>query len=200
MSWLTDYRQNVSELFTNGGNADVSAQNEYNTDRIDLQLVAFALLRNRTLASAAAALAYLGLLFVFLKRAGWGVARLPAEGGPGLRFLVASGCLALGLLPSYTRVYSAVVVLPLALWCMTHLRLSAARWIMLLLSDFLVNSSAIVRKLGEAAGVISYRHRLWDLTLGGHTCWLLLAIGLLLPLAVRQQIGAAEAEAALPLP
>lgn len=196
MSWLTDYRQNVSALFTQGGNADVSPQNTNNTDRIDLQLVGYALLGNRTLASAAAAFAYLVLFFAFLKRVGWGTSHEEANTFD-LPLLVAGGCLALGLLPSYTRVYAAVVLLPLALWCLTHLQLSSARWIMLLLSDFLVNTSAVVRLIGEKAGLVTRNPRLWDLTIGGHTCWILLAIGVLLPLAVRQQIGE-ESSPALP--
>lgn len=192
MSWLADYRQNVSALFTDGGNADVSHQNIYNTDRIDLQLVAFALLGNRTLASAAAALVYIALLSVFLKQAGWGMTSAQGKHNFDLPLLIAAGCLALGLLPSYTRVYAAVVLLPLALWCLTHLQLSAARCIMLLLSDFLLNTSAIIRLLGEKAEVINHNPRAWDFTIGGHTCWLLLGIGFLLPLAVRQQIRNAE--------
>jgi hypothetical protein len=195
LSWLTDYRQNVTFLFTHGGNADVSPENSENTDRIDLQLVTFALFANRTLASASAAFAYLALLFIFLKRAGrsspdskrWAQTR-----GLDLPLLVAAGCLALGLLPSYTRVYAAIVLLPLILWCFTHLEFRSARWLLLLLSDFLVNTSALVRKLGEKAGVIAHAPRLWDLTIGGHTCWLLLAIGILLPWAARQQLCKAE--------
>jgi hypothetical protein len=209
MSWLTNYRDNVSFLFTHGGNADVSPQNTENTDRIDLQLVAFALVANRTFASASAALAYLVLLFLFLKRAGWPKPNAISEAGnstSGLPLLVAAGCLALGLLPSYTRMYAAVVLLPLILWCFTHLQLSSARWLLFLLSDFLLNSSAIVRKLGEANGIIARSPRLWDLTLGGHTCWILLAIGIMLLWAMRQQTNPAqesfyaEARGAAPVP
>jgi hypothetical protein len=209
MSWLTDYRDNVSFLFTHGGNADVSPQNTENTDRIDLQLVAFALVANRTFASSSAALAYLVLLFLFLKRAGWPKPTATSEAGSrpyGLPLLVAAGCLTLGLLPSYTRMYAAIVLLPLILWCFTHLQFSSARWLLLLLSDFLLNTSAIVRKFGEEAGIILRSPRLWDLTLGGHTCWILLAIGILLLWAVRQQTNPAlesfkaTAKGAVPVP
>jgi hypothetical protein len=190
MSWLTDYRQNITFLFTQGGDADVSPQNYDHTDRIDLQLIAFALLPNYTFASVAASLAYLILLFLFLKRAGWSYAdSTSAEGSRAfdLPLLVAAGCLALGLLPSYTRMYAAVVLLPLILWSFTHLQFHSARWLLLLLSDFLLNTSAIVRKLGDATRVGAGSTRLWDFTLGGHTCWLLLAIGILLLRAVREQ-------------
>jgi hypothetical protein len=195
VSWLTDYRDNVSFLFTHGGNADVSPQNTENTDRIDLQLVVFALVANRTFASASAALVYLVLLFLFLKRASSSKSIAFSEAGNrpfGLPLLVAAGCLSLGLLPSYTRMYAAIVLLPLILWCFTHLQFSSARWLLLLLSDFLLNTSAIVRKLGEADGIIARSPRLWDLTLGGHTCWILLAIGILLLWAVRQQTNPAQ--------
>jgi hypothetical protein len=202
MTWLTDYRQNVSFLFTHGGNADVSPENAENTDRIDLQLIAYALFRDRTLASAAAAIVYLVLLAVFLGCAGWSKpddSYPAARSGRDLPLLVAAGCLALGLLPSYTRVYAAVVVLPLVLWCFTHLQFSSARWLLLLLSDFLLNTSALVRKAGEKLGLIAHAPRLWDFTIGGHTCWLLLAIGIMLPLAVRQQTRAAKELAATAL-
>ncbi len=194
LAWLPDYRHSVEALFTHGGNADVSPENWENTDRIDLQLVGFAAFGNRTLAAAVAAAVYLGLLLAFLLRAGWrfdGVSRgASAENLPGPRempLLVASGCLALGLLPSYSRMYAAIVLLPLVLWCFQHLRFSSARWLLVLLSDFLLNTSAIVRYLGYRADVIFYNHRLWDLTIGGHTCWLLLAIGCLLVYAAGQQ-------------
>ena len=192
MSWLTDYRQNITFLFTQGGDADVSPENHDSTDRIDLQLVAFALFGNRTLASAAAGFTYLLLLCLFLKRAGWPRRdSIPAErhGVLHLPLLVAAGCLALGLLPSYTRMYAAVVLLPLILWSFTHLQFRSARWLLLLLSDFLLNTSAVVRRIGDATGAIVASPRLWNFTLGGHTCWILLAIGILLLWAVRQQTG-----------
>ncbi len=193
LSWLPQYRQNVDALFTHGGNADVSAANFENTDRIDLQLVAFAAFGNRTLAAAAAGSIYICLLLAFLGRAGWRKDASSSEltrghgAGMGMPLLVPSGCLALGLLPSYSRVYAAIVLLPLVLWCFQHLRFSAARWLLLLLADFLLNTSAIARLVGAKTGVIAYAPRLWDFTIGGHTCWLLLAIGGLLIYAVRQQ-------------
>jgi len=202
LSWLPHYRQNVDALFANGGNADVSPANFENTDRIDLQLVAFAAYGNRTLAAAAAGSVYLGLLLTFLGHVGWrGDRNAPSAASVsdsrpidtrldprlGLPLLVPAGCLALGLLPSYSRVYAAVVLLPLVLWCFHHLRFSSARWLLLLLSDFLINSSAITRIVGTQVGVIADAPRLWDLTIGGHTCWLLLAIGVLLTYAVREQ-------------
>ncbi|MBB5056543.1 hypothetical protein HDF16_001228 [Granulicella aggregans] len=209
MSWLADYRENVSFLFTHGGNADVSPQNTENTDRIDLQLVAFALFPDRTFASASAALVYLVLLFLFSKRAAWRKPNAipePEIRHYGLPLLVAAGCLALGLLPSYTRMYAAIVLLPLILWCFTHLHFSSARWLLFLLSDFLLNTSAIVRKLGETVGIIVRSPRLWDLTLGGHTCWILLAIGIVLLWAMREQTSlapkglSAAAKDAVPVP
>jgi hypothetical protein len=197
LSWLPDYRHNVTALFTHGGNADVSAENPENTDRIDLQMIAFAALGNRTLASAAAAAVYICLLAAFLRRAGWrkdpGLdatidGRTP-ERPLDLPLLVAAGCLALGLLPSYSRVYSAIVLLPLVFWCFHHLQFRSARWLLLLLSDFLLNTSAIVRLAAAKAGIISRAPRLWDFTIGGHTCWLLLSVGCLLVYAVYQQTG-----------
>lgn len=193
LSWLPQYRQNVDALFTHGGNADISPANFENTDRIDLQLVGFAAFGNRTLAAATAGSIYLCLLLGFLGCAGWRKDHAPSgqtlgQGGRmGMPLLVPSGCLALGLLPSYSRVYAAIVLLPLVLWCFQHLRFSAARWLLLLLSDFLLNTSAIARLVGSRIGVIARAHRLWDFTIGGHTCWLLLAIGGLLIYAVRQQ-------------
>ena len=192
LSWLPDYRQNVNALFTHGGNADVSAENPNNTDRIDLQMPAYAVLGDRTLASAAAAAVYICLLIAFLRRAGWRKDSGP-EGMIGnpldLSLLVAAGCLALGLLPSYSRVYSAIILLPLVFWCFHHLRFRSARWMLLLLGDFLLNTSAIVRLTGEKFGLIEHAPRLWDFTIGGHTCWLLLAVGCLLVYAVYQQTG-----------
>ncbi len=187
LTWLPTYRQNVTALFTHGGNADVSAENPENTDRIDLQMIAFAALGDRTLASAAAAAVYLCLMAAFLRRAGWRKRSELASDSLGLPMLIAAGCLTLGLLPSYSRMYSAIVLLPLVLWCFRHLHLRSARWLMLLLLDFLVNTSALVRICGQKAGLISHSPRLWDLTIGGHTCWLLLAIGCLLVYAVYQQ-------------
>ena len=192
LKWLPDYRQNVTGLFTHGGNADVSAENPNNTDRIDLQMLAFAGLGDRTLASCAAAVIYISLLIAFLRRAGWrksngleGTAEKPLD----LTLLVASGCLALGLLPSYSRVYSAIVLLPLVFWCFHHLQFRSARWMLLLLADFLLNTSAIVRLAAEKAGLVSRAPRLWDFTIGGHTCWLLLGVGCLLIYAIYQQTG-----------
>ena len=199
LSWLPDYQQNVTGLFTHGGNADVSAVNPNNTDRIDLQMPAFAALGNRTLASAAAAIVYVGLLIAFLQRAGWRKSsdgRGEVENPLDLSLLVAAGCLALGLLPSYSRVYSAIVLLPLVFWCFHHLQFKSARWILLLLADFLLNTSAIVRLIGEKLGLIARAPRLWDFTIGGHTCWLLLAVGCLLVYAVYQQTGEATHHAA----
>jgi len=190
LSWLPDYRHNAEMLFAHGGNADVSTENFWNTDRIDLQLVAFAAFGNRTLAAAAAAVVYLCLLAAFLGRAGWGKGSVAGDGAMrpfDLPLLIPAGCLALGLLPSYSRMYAAIVLLPLVLWCFRHLHLRSARWMLLLLSDFLVNTSAIVRLAGSRFGLIAPRHRLWDLTIGGHTCWLLLAVGVLLVWAVREQ-------------
>ena len=188
LSWLPTYRQNVTALFTHGGNADVSAENPENTDRIDLQMVAFAALADRTLASAAAAAVYLCLMVAFLQRAGWRRKGIFETDQPlGLPLLVAAGCLTLGLLPSYSRVYSAIVLLPLVFWCFQHLRFKSARWLLLLLSAFLLNTSAIVRLVATKAGWVSRAPRLWDFTIGGHTCWLLLAIGCLLVYAVHQQ-------------
>jgi hypothetical protein len=207
-SWLTDYRQNVAFLFTHGGNADVSPENTENTDRVDLQLVFFALFGSRALASACAALVYIVLLGVFLKGAGWGNNPTNAANTKSydLPLLVAAGCLALGLLPSYTRVYAAVVLLPLVLWCFTHFRFSSARWLLLLLSDFLLNTSALVRRLAERANLIPHSPRFWNLTIGGHTCWILLAIGVLLIKAVREQAASlavpvnADVDSAMPVP
>ena len=192
MSWLPDYRQNVTGLFTHGGNADVSAENPDNTDRIDLQMLAFAALGDRTFASAAAAAVYVCLLAAFLRRAGWRKSGGLEEGTErplDLSLLVVAGCLALGLLPSYSRVYSAIVLLPLVFWCFHHLEFRSARWLLLLLADFLLNTSAIVRLIGDKLGLISFSPRLWDFTIGGHTCWLLLAIGCTLVYAVYQQTG-----------
>jgi hypothetical protein len=190
LSWLPDYTHNADLLFAHGGNADVSAENFWNTDRIDLQLVAFAAFGNRTLAAAAAAVVYLCLLAAFLGRAGWRKGDVSGDGRGrpfDLLLLVPAGCLALGLLPSYSRMYAAIVLLPLVLWCFRHLHLRSARWMLLLLSDFLVNTSAVVRLVGSRFGLIAPHHRLWDFTLGGHTCWLLLAVGVLLVWAIREQ-------------
>lgn len=191
-AWLTSYSQNVTALFSHGGNADVSAENTENTDRIDVQLVLYTAFHNRSLATVGAALIYAGLLVAFFAGAGFAARDALVKTvmhARDLPLLVAAGSLALGLLPIYSRVYSAIVLLPLALWCFGHLRFSSARWLLLLLADFLLNTSAITRKIGEATGVIEKLPRLWTLTVGGHTCWLLLGIGCLLVQAVHQQRG-----------
>jgi hypothetical protein len=190
--WLTNYRSNVSRLFEHGGNADVSHANYVNTDRIDLQLVLFAILNSRSLSSLAAFAVYAALLAAFFYRAE-GLRQAHARDIP---LLVAAGSLTLGMLPVYSRMYSAGVVLPLLLWCLLHLRLSAARWILLLLSDFLINSGALVRRLFETSAFATGSPRLWDATLGGHTCWLLLAVGFLLVHAMHQQSREVGAHAA----
>jgi hypothetical protein len=185
MTWLASYKNNVNLLFAHGGNADVSPENLENTDRIDLQLVLYALTGNRTVTSLIAALAYVAILIAFFRGAGW--RRTEAVDGRDLPLLVAAGALALGLLPVYSRIYSALALLPLVLWCFGHLRLSSARWLLVLLCDFLVNSSAIVRRLGQMSEFATREPRLWDFSVGGHTCWLMLAIGLLLVKAMHQQ-------------
>ena len=190
LPWLESYRQNIAFLFTNGGNADVSPMNYARTDRIDLQLVLFAITANRTLSSALAFLVYAGLLAAFLFEASRRTHVSPASKPPArgdLPLLVAAGSLMLGMLAVYTRVYSALVLLPLVLWCFRNLNLSSARWMLVLLCDFLLNTSAIVRRSPRLQQIARRSPRLWDATIGGHTCWLLLAIGILLVVVMHRQ-------------
>jgi hypothetical protein len=189
-AWLASYADNVQALFTNGGNADLSSLNHAHTDRIDLQLVLFAMLSNRTLSAVLAAIVFVVMTAMLLRSIPWRALPqgMTPERATGLALLLASSLLALGLLPVYSRVYSAIVLLPLLAWCLLHLRFTSARWLLLLMAIFSFNSSSLLRKLHtkQAVGAM-VPDRLWDATLGGHTCWILLAIGLVLLWAVRQQ-------------
>lgn len=187
-AWLASYRFNVANLFTNGGNADVSHMNWENTDHIDLQLVLFAMIQSRPVSSAIAVAIYGAILLIFMTLAGWYRSGGKTVGKAGdLRLLVAAGSLTLGLLPVYSRIYSAIVLLPLVLWCFRHLRFAAAKWLLALLCGFLVNSSAIVRAFFSHSRFALDMPRTWDATVGGHVCWLLLVIGALLTWAMKQQ-------------
>jgi hypothetical protein len=104
-----------------------------------------------------------------------------------LSLLVAAGSLAISLIPVYSREYSAMVLLLLVLWCFRKLHLKSARWLLFLLCDFLVNTATVVRRVVEPKSVARHHQDLWDATIGGHECWLLLAIGCLLVWAVREQ-------------
>jgi hypothetical protein len=204
MVWLTNYRANVDALFTYGGNASVYAQNTGRTDRIDLQLALFALTGNKSLSSIVPVLVYLALLGSFLWNTGLSNAdrRSPAAdaGVYDGTLLTAAGCLALGLLPVYSRVYSAVVLLPLVLWCFRQLHLKSAKWLLFLLCDFLLNTSAMLRHPERLVAIASHNQNLWDGTIGGHTCWLLLLIGVLLTWAAREQRWAKTGAAPIPIP
>lgn len=186
LDWIASYRNNVATLFTHGGNADVSLENVERTDHIDLQLVLFAIFGDRTLSSAIAAGTFALVLAAFFNATGWrksGSSRITAN----TQLLVAAGIMALGLLPVYSRIYSAIILLPLALWCFRHLRLTSGRWLLFLLCGFLANTSAILRYPAFIEPIAARAPRLWDATLGGHTCWLLLIIGILLIRAAHEQ-------------
>ncbi len=186
LDWIASYRANVATLFTHGGNADVSLENSERTDHIDLQLVLFAIFGDRGLSSAIAAGIYALVLAAFLRGSGW--FRSPAlRRTTEMPLLAAGGIMALGLLPVYSRIYSAIVLLPLVLWCFRHLRFESARWLLFLLCGFLANTSALLRRPAFVQAIAARAPRLWDATVGGHTCWLLLAIGILLIRAAAEQ-------------
>jgi hypothetical protein len=200
MVWLTSYRANVDTLFTHGGNASVYPENTGRTDRIDLQLALFALTSNKSLSSILPVLVYGGLLGSFLWSAGLSNTDRRSPSADANEYdgalLTAAGSLALGLLPVYSRVYSAVVLLPLVLWCFRQLHLKSAKWLLFLLSDFLLNTSAVLRHPEKLVAIASRNQNLWDGTIGGHTCWLLLLMGILLVWAAREQRQAMRDETA----
>jgi hypothetical protein len=193
MAWLASYRSNVTALFTGGGNASVFPQNSSRTDRIDLQLALFALTGNKSFSSLLPPLLYAAFMLAIFWIAGFGPHPEVGSASPlnarsyDLSLLVAAASLALGLVPAYAREYSAVVLLLLVLWCFRNFHLNSARWLLALLCDFLVNTSAVVRHSTRLAAIAAHNENLWDGTIGGHECWILVAIGGLLVWAVHER-------------
>jgi hypothetical protein len=204
MTWLASYRSNVAVLFTGGGNASVYPENTFRTDRIDLQLALFALTGNKTFSSILPPLIYAGCMLAIFRIAGFGRERVNVAASPltarsyDLSLLVAAASLALGLVPAYAREYSAVVLLPLVLWCFRNFHLKSARWLLLLLCDFLVNTGALMRQIPRLASIAAHNQNLWDGTIGGHECWILVAIGGLLVWAVHERCYEDRAQASTP--
>jgi hypothetical protein len=175
-AWRASYTENIAVVFTHGGAADISAQNHNRFDRIDLQ-VPFYVITHSSHAASVLAFAVACVLFgIWLWRT-W-----PAKHCEPL--LAASALLAVGLIPFYQRFYSAVVLLPAALFAFRifsrRLRAPSAWAILALCSIFLTNTEVLVRTSSWFGRSQAKVPTLADAFIGPHLCWLIAALSFLL--------------------
>ena len=196
-NWLPSLRANIDLLFTTGV-ASLLPENLTRSDRIDLQLPAYALTHSLNAAAALATLLTLALLALWLiaikKNRPPTVAdyaRIPLD--PALphpsslptrnldrELLILSTLLVIGLLPVYQRFYSATLLLIPILWTLRNITLPRARWTLALCCVFLANTSVLPRRLGLHTATTGPVHLVYEAFLIPHLDWLLLAIAFLL--------------------
>jgi hypothetical protein len=194
-SWLPTLRSNIDLLFTTGV-ASLLPENLTRSDRIDLQLPAYALTHSLSAAAVLAIITSIALAVLCLRvphdrRNAPTVGSVTAssqQAGQTLdqNLLVLSTLLVIGLLPVYQRFYSATLLLLPILWALRNITLPRARWILALCCVFLVNTSVLPRRLGLHVPPTGPIHLLVDALLVPHLNWLLLALALLLISASRR--------------
>lgn len=177
--WLRDLTSNIHFVFTQG-TASLAETNLTRFDRIDLQLPLYALTHSTLAATLGTALITSILL------AGWSLPSLlypsnsPAESLKDARLsldrnlLSIATLLLIGLLPIYQRFYSAVLVLPLALWSFRNLPRPAARWTLAVSCLFLLNTEVFQQTLGVLPPGSLHLTRVQNAFIGPHLNWILL--------------------------
>ena len=187
-AWFASLQSNLHFIFFNG-TADLALRNLTRFDRIDLQLPAYLITGSRTAALTIALFISVILIVLWLSA---GLRRMnsvtsavtyPAAFQPNScasadldeHLLHLSSLLTIGLLPTYQRYYSAVLLLIPVLWAFRNLKTTQARWLLALCSVFLVNTSVIPKMLGL---INNLSHPVRDTLIGAHVCWILLLIAM----------------------
>ncbi len=177
--WYPVLRNNIHFVFTQG-TASLASTNLTRFDRIDLQLPLHAFTPSPLggLLAAATTAALLFLWWIAFPSA-WTRARLHprtnAQSHLDTHLLGIAVLLLLGLLPLYQRFYSAILLLPLALWSFRNLHLRAARLSLAFCAIFLVNTEVLQQKLGVVPAGAWHLSWFQNAILGPHLNWLLLA-------------------------
>jgi hypothetical protein len=196
--WLTNIQNNIHFVFFSG-TADLALRNRSRFDRIDLQLPAYLITGSRTAALAIALVISIILIVLWLSSGHRSVStavndrhlsdRSQSIGHFDARLdehlLRISALLTIGLLPTYQRFYSAILVLIPILWTLRNLNSPRARWLLAFCSIFLVNASVLPKMLGL---INDYSHPFKDTLLGAHVCWVLLLISSLLVWTLRSPV------------
>ena len=185
--WFDSYRYDNGTLFARGSLGDFTESNPLRFSLINLQVLLYTFVPDRSGANVAAlAIAgALGLLWVLLLR------RADRKD----ELLDLSGLIVLSLLPVYHRLYDAsLLIFPLA-WSLAALpgsRKGLAKGTLLLILVFVAPGGSALEHLQHTSYLAALRRSWgWTHVVMPHQVWTLLFMSLLLLLAMRS--GAAEA-------
>ena len=182
-AWITQLNSNLHYAFTDG-TASLFPRNLVRLDRIDLQLPLYILTNSTTLAAKlAAAIAAILLLAALTLPLG---TLVPTRNQALLRLSV---LLAIGILPTYQRFYSATVLLLPILWAICNLSATLAtrriaRVILALSTIFLVNTTVLQRYFQLAPRLSGRLPIFANAFIAPHLNWFLLGFALLLLAAI----------------
>jgi hypothetical protein len=165
-------------MFAPGAIDDFSTTNPLSFQMVNLQVAAFPIFQSRTLAQAAAVLAFLTLFAIWL----FATLRDGHLALSDLAFLAAAS-----LLPVYHRFMDAGLLLIPVVWAFSELRTSKifATVCLLLMCPFLAPGATILHEFSEEyAPVWQLSHsRVWDGFILPHEAWLILLLSIVLVIA-----------------
>jgi Glycosyltransferase family 87 len=176
--WVSSYVLNSQRMFAPGSIDDFTFANRTRFDLLNLQLVFFQILGDRTMAQAVSWLLSLGLLVR------WAFIRVKSKGTEAGVFDLAV-LTAICLLPFYHRFYDSCLLFLSVVWAIpqvsTDLR-ALARTILVLLVPFMVPGAALLQYYAGSNARVGglARSWWWQLLVAPHQVWIILAVAILL--------------------